>query len=197
MKYRMNKNFFHRNLLLFLPFLLVFFGFCNSPEVQDQLETIPPGPEVAQASELLRLSYDSAFRVPTGGIVEERSNLHEKGNRYKIRMASGNLPFNRITVSSTNSENRSRFPYEVSEKEIEKAKWKKYYYMPVRGHRHSATISLFSCGGGGLACLRWEWNYNGFLLVIESEGSLPRGELNQEDLAETYHSLVEKHLLIY
>lgn len=171
---------------------------CAAPEISVQGETVPSPPENAVTSgkdTILRLTYDVAFRLPPQAVVEEKGNLHEKGNRYRIRI-SETSGFALMTISSTNTENRFRFPYEWSDKEIEKAKWKRYYYLPISDKPNSATVSLISCGVD-LLCARWEWYYNGFLLVFESRAVVPESKWQTEKIAENYHFLIEKHLLVY
>ncbi|WCL47578.1 hypothetical protein [Leptospira sp. GIMC2001] len=177
--------------------LSLFALFCAAPEVSKPQngDSIPSAGNL-ETPALLRLTYDLAFRPPANYVMEEVGNLHEKGNRYKIRFGMPGINLTRLTISSTNTENRSKFPYEVSDREIEKAKWKKYYYLKVKDQPNSATVSLFSCTGD-LVCVRWEWFYNGFLVVFESETELKKGVVEQDGLAEAYHDLIEKHLLVY
>jgi hypothetical protein len=195
MKYRMVI------LLIIMQFSLLLF--CSLPEVvlapseeQIKMEEKDLSQGKPISSELLRLTYDTAFRPPPGAILEEKGSLHEKGNVYRLRFPTSIYKFSYLKISSTNSENSSRFVYEVSEKEIEKAKWKKYYYLPVHGKPNSATISLFACGNN-LSCARWEWYYNGFLIVFESKGEFSENDINQKSIAENYHEIIEKHLLVY
>ncbi|MCC5814527.1 MAG: hypothetical protein JJT78_07210 [Leptospira sp.] len=193
MKYRMAI------LLIIMQFSLLLF--CALPEVV--LAPAEGGNELGEeastakpSTDLLRLTYDTAFRPPPGAVLEEKGSLHEKGNVYRLRFPISIYKFSYLKISSTNSENSSRFVYEVSEKEIEKAKWKKYYYLPVHGKPNSATISLFACGNN-LSCARWEWYYNGFLIVFESKGEFSENDINQKSIAENYHEIIEKHLLVY
>lgn len=145
---------------------------------------------------LLRLTYYLAFRPPPDYVMLEKGDVDEKGNRYKISFSSIGGIFSQMRISSTNSENKSRFQYEVSRTEFEKSKWKKYYYHPVQDEPNQASLTVFSCKKN-LTCLRWEWNYKGFLIVFESEGEMPPLEKAEEEMGKTFHSLVEKHLLLY
>lgn len=204
MKYPMVR--FKTTPILIFLFAILCLNQCALPEVinavqedgnmaQENALPVATGTEKPNPS-LLRLTYDTAFRPPPGYILEEKGNLHEKGNVYKIRFPVELHGFLHLKISSTNTENTSRFVYEVSQKELEKAKWKKYYYLPVQNKPNSATITIFSCSGD-LACARWEWYYNNFLIVFESRGRLSESDLNQKSFAENYHSLIEKHLLVY
>jgi hypothetical protein len=204
MKYQMVNQNFRFSMIQTAICSIVFFLLlgCVAPEVSNQLDTsgnavgMDNFPDSGKNQDILRLTYDVAFKPPAGYILDEKGSLHDKGNRYKIHFKNGIGSFLYLTISSTNTENSTKFPYEVSDKEIEKASWKKYYYLPVKDKPNSATISLFACGGD-LACARWEWYYNGYLIVFESKGRITEGEISQEILAENYHSLIEKHLLVY
>jgi len=149
-----------------------------------------------QRPALLRLTYYLAFRPPPDYKLLEKGDVDNKGNRYKISFSSIAGLFSEMIISSTNTENKSRFKYEIPQSEVEKAKWKKYFYMKVQDEPNKATLTIFSCKKN-LACLRWEWTYKGFLVVFESEGELPPLDKADEELVNTYHTLVEKHLLLY
>lgn len=195
------------NLLsvLILPILVFGLQFCAHPEVvepsegtrtQSKLGSVLGGKE--SHPELLRLTYDIAFRPPPGYKLEEKSSLHDRGNLYRVRFPIELNGFQYLKISSTNTDNYSSFEYEVPQRELEKSKWKKYYYLPVQNKPNPATITLFSCSNHQV-CARWEWSYNGFLVVFESKGNLPPTDdnLNPKKIAENYHQIIEKHLLVY
>lgn len=184
--------------------ILTFF-YCSSPEVLGPSKENKNPTKISNIlkskesnPELLRLTYDIAFRPPPGYILEEKSSLHDRGNLYRVKFPIELYGFEYLKISSTQSENYNFFEYEVSKKEFEVAKWKKYYYLPVQNKTNPATITLFACGKN-LVCARWEWTYNGFLVVFESKGNPPDQEqgLNLKAIAENYHQIIEKHLLVY
>src|SRR5690554_6888160 len=111
---------------------LVFFlmSNCVAPEISNQLDSNENGlvrtdsfSNSEKNQNILRLNYDVAFKPPTGYILDEKASLHDKGNRYKIHFKDRIGSFLNLTISSTNTENSTKFPYEVSDRDIEKAKW--------------------------------------------------------------------------
>jgi hypothetical protein len=185
------------NLIIIL-FLLGIFSSCSTSEVQQDKDLNDKNNTDTndQRPALLRLTYYLAFRPPPDYKLLEKGDVDNKGNRYKISFSSIAGLFSEMIISSTNTENKSRFKYEIPQSEVEKAKWKKYFYMKVQDEPNKATLTIFSCKKN-LACLRWEWTYKGFLVVFESEGELPPLDKADEELVNTYHTLVEKHLLLY
>ncbi len=192
MKYRMVKKACTVLLLLLSSF------HCSSPEVLDVVDDKNSTTKGSKKGnpDLLRLTYDLAFRPPPGYILEEKASLHDKGNLYRIRFPIELNGFSYLKISSTNSENSGLFEYEVSRRELENAKWKKYYYLPVQDKPNPATLILVSCGEG-FVCVRWEWTYSGFLIVFESKGKFSEKETEPKKISENYHQIIEKHLLVY
>lgn len=189
---------FKKILILFILFFIIN---CTSSDIVQNIdaENNKNSSKVSGNQDrppLLRLTYYLAFRPPPDYVMLEKGDVDERGNRYKISFSPIGGIFSQMRISSTNSENKSRFQYEIPKVEFEKAKWKKYYYHPVQDELNQASLAVFSCKKN-LTCLRWEWNYKGFLIVFESEGEMPPLEKAEEEMGKTFHSLVEKHLLLY
>ncbi|MCZ8346169.1 MAG: hypothetical protein O9346_07120 [Leptospiraceae bacterium] len=190
-----NKIYTIRILILLLSAIILS---CSSSEVLQDKESNDKNKffDKEDKPALLRLSYYLAFRPPPDYKLLEKGDVGDKGNRYKISFSSIAGLFSQMIISTTNTENRSRFNYSVSQSELDKAKWNKYFYLKVQDEPNKATLTIFSCKKN-LACIRWEWVYKGFLVVFESEGELPALDKAEEEMINTYHTLVEKHLLLY